>query len=171
MKKTILGLLLMICLCGCKNQIEEVTYYEKDIDSYGAEYSMNDLKVNDDYEEIDIKDGFQEYTKMLENFYNSEGFVVSLRDIDIEQEVVDKQLDYMFKINKFKSDKMEAYVEMKGDNQSIQKVFIKNGKYYIQRDSDEYELNWILNHLLIDENFTFLNVKETFINKAFKIAI
>lgn len=170
MKQILLGaLLLIISLCGCKNKIEEVTYYEEDIDTYGAEYSINGLKVNDDYKEIDIKDGFQDYTKMLENFYNSEGFVVALRDFDIEQEEVDKQLDYIFKINKFKTGKMEVYVEMKGDNQSIQKVYIKNGKYYIQRDSDEYELNWSLNHLLIDEYFTFLNVKETFIKKAFKV--
>ena len=81
MKKAVLGMILIIILCGCQSKIEAVTYLDKDIDTFGSEKSINDLKVNDDYKEIDIEEGYQEYTDIITQFKKAEGFYADMYDI------------------------------------------------------------------------------------------
>lgn len=170
MKKTILGLLLMISLCGCaKSRIETVKYLDKNIDDYGEEYSNNTLKVNDDYEEIDIKEGFREYTDIIDQFKKAEGFYADVYDIYYNEDQLDDIDNTIYIINNYGSDNMEANVNITNVTKNNKlTAYIKNGEYFLIQNKERMHVKWSLNHLLTYESFEFLNIKESYITNSYK---
>ncbi|MCI9525242.1 MAG: hypothetical protein HFF01_09510 [Erysipelotrichaceae bacterium] len=170
MKKAVLGMILIIILCGCQSKIETVTYIDKDIDTFGSEKSINDLKVNDDYKEIDIEEGYQEYTDIITQFKKAEGFYADMYDIYFNEDNLYKTDHSIYSINNYGLDKMEANVSITNlaENNTLN-AYIKNGEYYLIQNNEKIHLKWSFNHLLTYESFAFLNIKTNYIKKLYKM--